>query len=107
MGSLPSPPHSIGSPGSSGIDSGGSNPPSPNLMDDSDSGNESLIMGTGGMMDRGRINLMIFMFAIFAFNPFSMLIGGSDSAADGVDYNQMHGGSRTMLGLNETTGMLT
>lgn len=101
MGSLPSPPHSIGSPcHSSGIDSGGSNPPSPTLMEDSDSGNESLIMGNGGMMDRSRANLLIFMMAIFAFNPFAWLVGQTDTSivSDGAEFSYMHGASRTLKG---------
>ena len=100
-GTLTSPIYSLGSPASSsGIESGGSNPPSPIMMEDvsaSDSGNESPGLSTHGMMDRGRMQLMVFMLAVFAFNPLaSFLINSNPLGGGGGDYVQVHDGGRML-----------
>ena len=48
-----------------------------------------------GMLDRSRMALCVFMFAIIAFNPFSMLVA-KGGQLDGVFSDRMHNGGRML-----------
>ena len=50
-----------------------------------------------GMLDRSRVFLAMFMFAIFAFNPFGTLLNGGGGLSDA----HMHGAARTLQGVEE------
>ena len=57
----------------------------------------------GGMLDRSRMTLCVFMFAFLAFNPFTSLLGGAVSKIDGVGGG--HGGGRTLQSVDVEAGM--
>ncbi|XP_025084954.1 sterol regulatory element-binding protein 1-like isoform X2 [Pomacea canaliculata] len=95
------PPRSDHSPTSSPMDSDASSPGSPlfDHMEDSllekDDEKSSFEVISNRMLDRSRIVLCVFMFAVLAFNPFSLLF--SNKQAVGDEYG--HSG-RTLLGLH-------
>ncbi|XP_041360280.1 sterol regulatory element-binding protein 1-like isoform X2 [Gigantopelta aegis] len=80
-------------------------PPNSPLFDDMpdspmlDSGDDSFGISPAGMLDRSRMVLCVFMFGILAFNPFNMILGGSNTNVESPGY---HG--RTLQGLNEKVG---
>ena len=61
-----------------------------------DSGDDTFDISSPGMMDRSRMVLCVFMFAVLAFNPFNMILGGSGRNVE----NAVHHG-RTLQGLED------
>ena len=55
----------------------------------------------GGMADKSRFALCVFMFSILAFNPFGSMLGSIGSSAGGSHGGSIRGG-RTLLELNES-----
>lgn len=53
----------------------------------------------GGMADKSRFALCVFMFSILAFNPFGSMLGSIGSSAGG-SYGGSNRGGRTLLELN-------
>jgi hypothetical protein len=53
----------------------------------------------GGMADKSRFALCVFMFSILAFNPFGSMLGSIGSSAGGSHGGSIRGG-RTLLELN-------
>ena len=58
----------------------------------------------GGMLDRSRMTLCVFMFAILAFNPFTSLLSSSGSQLDGAGGGG-HGGGRTLQSVDPEPGV--
>jgi hypothetical protein len=70
------------------------------LITDSQSGTTQLILpkSISGMLDRSRFVLCMFMFAIFAFNPFGAMVDGFNYIAWGSNYQSIHTpGGRNIL----------
>ncbi|XP_013400121.1 sterol regulatory element-binding protein 2, partial [Lingula anatina] len=91
------PPNSeTGSPIHSPPTSDTDQPVSPCSSEDSNSSDGSSSLTTRAMMDRSRMALCVFMFAILAFNPFGALMGSVDRGIAG-DYTGGHMGSARTL----------
>ncbi|ELT88175.1 hypothetical protein CAPTEDRAFT_165299 [Capitella teleta] len=92
------------SPSTSGIDTD-SNPGSPEFDEIGSPAKKQAtetMMDFQGMLDRSRMAVCIFMFAVLAFNPFGKILGkgislqGSDS-----DFSRMHAGGRMLSGVED------